>query len=110
MWFLLVELNYVSPSVFPIRCKSKAHRNRPPTKKNSGNRGNLLRNNQIRSGAQMIRIGHLVLIGLKNFHVLVGVAVELFADFRKIVAGLHVIGARGGGARSGSGGGLRGGR
>src|SRR3984957_2707760 len=43
-----------------------------------------LRNDQVRSGLEMIRVGHLVLVGLENFHVLVGVAIELFADLGKI--------------------------
>jgi len=38
----------------------------------------------------LVRISEAV--GLGDFHVLVGIAVEVLADLRKIIAGLHGIG------------------
>src|SRR5580704_11102555 len=72
--------------------------------------GPLLWNDQFDAGLDVIRVSHLVFIGFENFHVFVGVAVELLADFGEAVTGLHLVGARRSGAGGGSGGGLRGGR
>src|SRR5271166_6267304 len=48
-----------------------------------------LRNGQLLSGPDFVEVGEAV--GLGNVHVLVGVAIEILADFRKVVAGLHDI-------------------
>src|SRR5262249_25603027 len=65
-----------------------------------GTRRVLLRNYKLLAGLDFVRIGELVLVGFEDFHVLVGVAVELLADFGKAVAGLNGVRARRGSGRS----------
>jgi len=69
-------------------------------------------NQQLCSDLNFVRVGQFVLVGFKDFHVLVGVPVELFADFRKVVTGPDDVGSccRARRTRSTRCGGSRGGR